>query len=284
MSRTRVGRGDKFAAVFLGIVLLSAMTATAWGAAQFRLPKLPKIGKSDSPQQKQAAPTGPLPEVTSLEPNSASPGAEGDLVLTGKNFSSGMTLRMDCPQESPSIKSFKVESATRAVAHVKFGLGTKEGPCQVYIAAVPGASSEIGASTSGTVEVVQVKTVSFTIAAASAMPMCISVVYLAEGNMDFMALMMKMQQAMSGTWDNAGKPQLCVSKKEVKLIQGEKTVFTEPASNVKDVGEMSMGGQSVGIFRIVFTDGKIHNFLEQSGEGAPPKGTTVDVIKAAVGK
>ncbi|MGE5325930.1 MAG: hypothetical protein ACM3NO_02730, partial [Deltaproteobacteria bacterium] len=252
-------------------------------AAQFRLPKIPKLGKSEPTQQK-AAPSGPLPEVTSIEPNSASPGAEGDLVLTGKNFPKNMKLRMNCPDEAPSIKSFKVENETRAVAHVKFGLGTKEGPCEIYVEAVPGGSGEIGASSSGTPQIVQVKTVSFTIAASSAMPMCIPVVYLAEGNMDFMALMMKMQQAMQGSWDNTGKPLLCVSKKEVKLAQGEKTVFTEPASNVKDVGEMSMGGQSVGIFRIVFTDGKIHNFLEQSGEGAPSKGTTVDVIKKAVGK
>ncbi len=284
MSRIRAGREDTYAAIFLAAVFVFAFSATAWGAAQFRLPKLPKIGKSDSPQQKQAAPTGPLPEVTSIDPNSASPGAEGDLVLTGKNFSSGMTLRMDCPQEAPSIKSVKVESATRAVAHVKFGLGTKEGPCQIYISAVPGASSEIGASTSGTVEVVQVKTVSFTIAASSSMPMAIPVVYLGEGNMDFMALMMKMQQALQGSWNDAGKPLLYVSKTEIKFAQGDKPVFTEPASNVKEVGAMSMAGQSVGIFRIVFTDGKIHNFMEQSGEGAPAKGTTVDVIKAAVGK
>jgi hypothetical protein len=266
----------------LAVIFVFAVSA-AW-AAQFHMPKLPKIGKSEPAQQQKSAPTGPLPEVTSIEPNTASPGSEGDLVLRGKNFTAGMKLRMNCPDESPSIKSFKVESDTRAVAHVKFGFGTKEGPCEIYIEAVPGASGEIAASSSGTPEIVQVKTVSFTMSAASALPMCLSVVYLAEGNMDFMALMMKMQQSMQGSWDNTGKPLLCVSKKEVKLAQGEKTIFTEPASNVKEVGEMSMGGQSVGIFRIVFTDGKIYNFMEQSGEGAPSKGKTVDVIKAAVGK
>lgn len=280
MSRTRVGRGRTFASTLLAAAVVIELSGTAW-AAQFRLPKIPKLGKTETTQQK-SAPTGPLPEVTSIEPNSASPGTEGDLVLTGKNFAKSMKLRMNCPEEAPSIQSLKVESDTRAVVHVKFGFNTKPGPCEIYIEAHPSASDETGASSSGTPEIVQVKAVNFTIAASSAMPMCISVVYLAEGDMDFMALMMKMQQAMSGTWDNTGKPLLCVSKKEVKLTQGEKTVFTEPASNVKDVGAMSMGGQSVGIFRIVFTDGKIHNFME-SGEGVP-KGKTVEVIKTAVGK
>ncbi len=284
MSRTRVGRGDKYAAAFLGVIFVFALSAPVW-AAQFHLPKLPKVGKSEPAQQKSApAPTGPLPEVTSIDPTSASAGSEGDLVLTGKNFTKGMRLRMNCPEEAPSIQSFKVESDTRAVAHVKFGFNTKEGPCEIYIEAVPGGSGEIAASSAGTPQIVQVKTVSFTIAKSSALPLALPVMYLGEGNMDFMAAMMKMQQAMQGSWDNSGKPLLHASKSEVKLTQGEKTVFTEPASNVKEVGEMSMGGQSVGIFRIVFTDGKIHNFMEQSGEGAPSKGKTVDVIKAAVGK
>lgn len=279
MSRTPVGRGATYAAVCLAAIFVFALSA-AW-AAQLHLPKMPKLGKSEQTQQK-SAPTGPMPEVTGIEPTSASPGSEGDLVLTGKNFNKGTRLRMNCPEEAPTIQNFKVESDTRAVAHVKFGFNIKPGPCEIYIEAHPGASDETGASSSGTPQIVQVKTASFTIAASSAMPLCIPVVYLAEGNMDFMALMMKMQQAMQGSWDNSGKPLLCVSKKEVKLAQGEKTVFTEPASNVKDVGEMSMGGQSVGIFRIVFTDGKIHNFME-SGDGVP-KGKTVEVIKSAVGK
>jgi hypothetical protein len=281
MSLTRVGRGDKYAAAFLGVIFVFALSAEAW-AAQFHLPKLPKVGKSEQAQQKNA-PTGPLPEVTGIDPNSASPGGEGDLVLTGKNFTKGMRLRMNCPEESPSIQSFKVESDTRAVAHVKFGFNTKEGPCEIYIEAVPGGSGEIGASSAGTAQIVQVKTVSFTIAKSSALALSLPVMYLGEGNMDFMAAMMKMQQSMQGSWDNAGKPLLHASKSEVKLTQGEKTLFTEPASNVKEIGEMSMGGQSMGIFRIVFTDGKIHNFME-SGDGGVPKGKTVEVLKTAVGK
>ena len=113
MSRTRVGRGRTFASTLLAVAVVIELSGMAW-AAQFRLPKIPKLGKSETTQQK-SAPTGPLPEVTSIEPNSASPGTEGDLVLTGKNFAKSMKLRMNCPDESPSIQSFKVESDTRAV-------------------------------------------------------------------------------------------------------------------------------------------------------------------------
>jgi hypothetical protein len=283
MSRTRAGLADQYAAAFLAVIFAFALSATAW-AAQFHLPKIPKLGKSEPAQQQKKAEAGPAPEVTSIEPNSASPGAEGDVVLTGKNFTAGTSLRMNCPEEAPLIQSFKVESATRAVAHIKFPFGVKEGPCEIFIEVrpVPG-NSEIAPSSVGTTEVVQVKTVSFTISMSSAMPMALPVIYIGEGNMDFMAVMMKVQQAMQGSWNDSGKPLLRVTKSELKLVEGEKTVFTEPASGVKEIGQMSMAGQSVGVFRIVCTDGKIYNFMEQTGQGLD-KGQTVSILKSMLGK
>ncbi len=286
MSRTRVGRGDRYAAVFFVAVMVFALSATAWAAAQFRLPKIPKIGRSESPQQKQSTATVPAPELTSIDPASASPGAEGDLVLTGKNFNVGTGLRMNCPGEAPTLSSFKVESATRAVAHVRFGFDTKEGPCEIYFEQQPTSTNsqgEITASKSGTTEVIQVKGVTFTISIPSAMPMALPVIYIGEGNMDFMAVMMKVQQAMQGSWNDAGKPLLLVTKGEVKLKQGDKIVFTLNSSTVKEVGQMSMMGQNVGVFRFVCNDGKIYNLMEQEGGGLP-KGKTVEIIKAALGK
>jgi hypothetical protein len=283
MSRTRLGRDGKRVVLCFASVLF--LGGTAWAAAQFHVPKIPKLGKSQPTEQKKES-AGPAPELIEISPNSASPGAEGDLVLTGKNFAAGTGLRMNCQGEAPSISSFKVESATRAVAHVRFSFEIKEGPCEVYLEQHPtstNAQGEISASTSGTTEVVQVKSVGFTISIPSAMPMALPVVYVGEGNMQFMDIMMKVQQAMQGSWNDSGKPLLLVSKSEVKLKQGDKTVFTEPASNVKEVGQMSMMGQSVGVFRIVFTDGKIYNFMEQEGQGLP-KGKTVEIIKATVGK
>jgi hypothetical protein len=282
MSRTRVGRDDKEAAGYLAAVFVLFFAGTAWGAAQFHLPKIPKLGKSQSAEQKKE-PAGPAPELTEINPNSASPGAEGDLVLTGKNFTSGTNFRMDCQGEAPTVSSFKVESPTRAVAHVRFSFGTKQGPCDIYLEQRPNGQSEIGASTSGTTEVTQVKSVAFTISIPSALPMAIPVIYVGEGNMQFMDVMMKVQQAMQGSWNDSGKPLLQVSKSEVKLTQGDKAVFTEPATNVKEVGQMSMMGQNVGVFRIVCTDGKIYNFMEQESEGLP-KGKSVELIKATLGK
>lgn len=288
MSRTGVGRMDRYAVVCFVTVLMLGLSATAWGAAQFRLPKLPKLPKTGSQQQQQPqnAPTGPAPELTSIDPNSASPGAEGDLVLTGKNFNVGTGLRINCSGEQPTISNFKVESATRATVHVRFGFETKEGPCEIYLEQRPTSANsqgEITASSSGTVEVTQVKGVTFTISIPSAMPMALPVIYIGEGNMDFMAVMMKVQQAMQGSWNDAGKPLLLVTKGEVKLKQGDKIVFTLAASNVKEVGQMSMMGQNVGVFRLVCNDGKIYNFMEQEGQGLP-KGKAVEVIKAALGK
>jgi hypothetical protein len=289
MSRTRQGSEGKQAIAYLVAVILMVFAGTAWGAAQFHMPKIPKLGKSQSQPTEQKketkGPAVPAAEITDISPNSASPGSEGDIVLTGKNFTDGTKLRMNCPDEAPSISSFKVESPTRAVAHLKFGYEMKEGPCEIYIEVrpVPGAQGEMAASTPGTTEVVQVKGPGFTISKSSGMPVALPVIFVGEGDMQFMDVMMKVQQAMQGSWNDAGKPVLLVSQKELKLNQGDKTIFTEPAANVKDVGQMSMMGQSVGVFRVVFTDGKIYNFMEQSGQGLPP-GKAVEIIKATVGK
>jgi hypothetical protein len=43
-------------------------------------------------------------------------------------------------------------------------------------------------------------------------------------------------------------------------IKGNATSFTESTSAVKSVGEMKQGDKPVGIFRIVFNDGKIYDF------------------------
>jgi hypothetical protein len=284
MSRTRAGRDGRQLPVYLAGVLLLGFAGTAW-AAQFHMPKIPKIGKSKPAEQKKEA-AAPLPELTAISPNSASPGGEGDLVLTGKNFTVGTGLRMSCSDTQPALSNFKVESPTRAVAHIRFGFDTKQGPCEIYLESRPtttNAQGEITASTSGTVEVVQVKSVSFAIAPSSAMPAALPVIYVGEGNMEFMQIMMKMQQAMQGSWNDSGKPLLYVSKNDVKLMQGGKTVFDEPASGIKEVGLMSMMGQSTGVFRLVCSSGKIYNFIEQES-GDLPKGKTVEILKATLGK
>jgi hypothetical protein len=105
------------------------------GAAQFHSPKIPKLDKSQpqpAEQKKEAAALAP--ELTSISRNSASPGAEGDLALPGKEFNAGTELRMNCGGETPTLTNFKVESETRATVHVRFGLDTREGPCEIYLA------------------------------------------------------------------------------------------------------------------------------------------------------
>jgi hypothetical protein len=287
MSRTRAGRDGRKSGVYLAAALVWILAGPAW-AAQFHLPKIPKLGKSQpQPTEQKKGSTAPAPALDSISPNSASPGAEGDLTLTGKNFDSGTGLRMNCPEAAPSITNFKVESPTRAVAHVRFPFNTKEGPCELYLAqgsAGGNTTGEMAASGAGTPSVTQVKSdITFTISIPSAMPMALPVVYIGEGEMQFMDVMMKVQQAMQGSWQDAGKPLLLVTKGEVKLNQGDKTVFTLPASNVKEVGQMSMMGQTVGVFRLVCNDGKIYNFMEQESSDLP-KGKTVEILKASLGK
>jgi hypothetical protein len=239
MSPARAGRVGSETRVHLTAALVLILAGPAWRAAQFHMPKIPKLGKSQPAEQKKEA-TAPAPELTAISPNSASPGAEGDLVLTGKNFDSGTGIRMNCPEEAPSITSFKVESATRAVVHVRFGFATKEGPCELYMAEGPASentTAEMAASGAGTPTVTQVKSdITFVISIPSAMPMALPVVYIGEGEMQFTDVMMKVQQVLQGSWNDSGKTLLLVTKGEVKLKQGDQTTFTLAVSNVKEVG------------------------------------------------
>ena len=287
MSPTRAGRDGSKRGVYLTAVLVLILAGPAWGAAQFHMPKIPKLGKSQpQPAEQKKGAAAPAPELAAINPNSASPGAEGDLVLTGKNFNVGTELRMSCSGETPALTNFKVESETRATVHVRFALDTHEGPCEIYLAQRPTSTNsqgEITASSGGTVEVNQVKGATFAISIPSAMPMALPVIYIGEGDMQFMEIMMKVQQVMQGSWQDPGKPLLLVGKGNVKLKQGDKIVFDLPASNVKEIGQMSMMGQEVGVFRLVCNDGKVYNFMEQETSGLP-KGKTVAILKTALGK
>jgi len=82
-----------------------------------------------------------------------------------------------------------------------------------------------------------------------------------------MDIMMKMQQAAMaqmaqgpGNQGNQSKGEIQLNAGSIKYVQGGKETFTESISGVKSMGEMKQNGQPIGIFRIVFNDGKIYNF------------------------
>jgi hypothetical protein len=98
-----------------------------------------------------------------------------------------------------------------------------------------------------------------------------------------MEIMMKFSQSAQGDWGKGGKSSLLLSPDTVKYVQDDQTVFTEPTSGVTKVEEMSMMGKPTGVFRIVFKDGKIYNFMDQS-EGGGDKGRAFKTVKKRLGK
>lgn len=274
--------------------LISAFAGGAIAYAQFGLPKLPKIPKL--PGQKENKPSQeskpkkaeslPAPELTAITPDAAPPGGAGELVLTGKNFTPGMNIRFNCKGGvNPHIESFKVENSSRAVANVSLPLNAAECPCEMFLERTAGGS-ETGESQSGTKEVFQVPASGpkFAISNSGSLPVSVDVVLLAEGNQDFPQLMMKLQQAMMpGFGEKAEKTTLLLAPDTVKYVRGQTTLFSEPTSAVKAVEEMSMMGQSMGIFRIEFKDGKIYNFMgAQGGSGDSKKAG--EIVKKRLGK
>ena len=216
------------------------------GAAQFHLPKVPNItktkpNKSGSPEVKPSR-AGTAEVVSMMSPDSAPPGGHGQIVLTGQNFKDGMQLHINCKGAQFAPDSFKVESPTRVVAQVTVPLTVEEGPCGTSMGSESGKEP-------------------FRISNSANMPVAISVTLIGEGDMQFMDMMMSMQKSMMAGYGNPGEAgRIELEGSSIKYVKGSATSFTESTSAVKSMGEMKQGGKPVGIFRIVFNDGKIYNF------------------------
>lgn len=236
------------------------------GAAQIHLPKVPSPPKKDTKTSKPASPeVKPTGEVVSMmSPDSAPPGGHGQVVLTGQNFKDGMQIRFNCKGAQFSPDSFKVEGPTRIVAQVTVPLKAEEGPCGTSMGSEPGKEP-------------------FRISYSANMPVAIPVAMIGEGDMQFMDMMMNMQKAMMAGYGNQGESgRIELDGGSIKYVKGSATTFTESTSAVKSVDEMKQGGQPMGIFRIVFNNGKIYNF---GGMGSGSDGRAASAyLKKKLGK
>jgi hypothetical protein len=271
--------------LIVGVGLAGGAASMAW--AQFGLPKikLPKKidkvipkGKETGPSPQSTPETGASrsgsPEISQLAPDVAPPGGSVKVTLTGKGFSEGMSFYLSCVGAQFSTDNVKVESPTRAVVRVDVPLDAQDGPCGINM------------------RFTQTKE-PFRISSSSDIPVVLaSVMYFGEGEMNLMDAMMKMSQAATkqmqqSNWQEKGSEQaplngLVLTPGTVKYMDQGNLVFEKPVSSVKGIGEMMMQGKPAGVFRIVFTDGKIYNF-GASGQG-PSQSATVKFIRRRLGK
>lgn len=285
-----------FLSVFAGLLFWIAAGAPL-ACAQFKLPKLPKLPKvgekKPGPSKSQAH---EAPEILTITPDTFPPGGSAEAVLTGKGFFRGMRVRLGCrgdSEEPYSLKDHlvKVESAERAVIKLSIPFSAREGPCTLYSVGYWGKEGAVDAgeteeSAVGTPEILQMKSAAtFGISNVSKVPVSVGVAYLGEGEMDFMQASMKMSEALTGGFGEKGeKTLLQMSSDTVKCVRGEKTIFSEPMSGVKATGEMSMQGQAMGIFRIVFKNGKIYNFMGVQGGSSEDEKNVYQFVKKKLGK
>jgi len=267
------------------VMCLLAGASTA--SAQFGLPKLPKLPKKsdkkppvgkETKASEEATPeigasqVGSM-EITQISPDSAPPGGYGQVVITGKGLDR-LSFELNCVGGSIKPESLKVENPNRLVAQIRVPLDLEEGPCGTGMARSTGTGEP------------------FRISKSANMPIVLPLMYLGEGDMDYMQLMPKMAQGMmeasKGNWQ-AGeatpaqtKSGLEVSGSSLKFIDAGKVAFEEPVSGVKSLGEMTQMNQPTGIFRIVFNDGKIYNFADMSSSGS--KGRIFLYLKKRLGK
>ncbi len=282
----------------LGGIFVWVFTGGPTASGQIKLPKILKVaGKMESTPREGTNPskeTGPAPELLQISPDSAPPGGIGELLLTGKNFTKGLRLIMWCgkPMEELATGVFKLENSGRARAQIKIPFHIGEETCTMLGLMPPlGGLSEEEEEESvlASREVVQVAAggPTFRISKSAKMAVGVVVLLVGEGDLNFMELMQKMQGEMAGGFGKGGmkKGQLLVSPDSIEFVQEGKTVFSERASSVKEVEEMTVMGQSAGgAFRIVFTSGKIYNF-QPEGEGGEESGREAfQFVKKKLGK
>ena len=233
-------------------------------SAQFGLPKIPKLsktGKKDTAPP-PARPQGPTPQVTAISPSSVPPGWEGDVVLTGTNFSKDMKLRLECGYQFKP-KDFRVESAERAVFQLKVPPSTEETKCVIALEVPPAATAETGPTPQGSPQIVQVTGASLSISESSGLAVAYKACFMAEGDLPPMQVMMKLSEVMQGGSQDECK--LMVSAEGLKYAAQGKTLLDPPASAVKMIEPILWMGNPTGAFRIVLASGKIYNFFGTEG-------------------
>ncbi len=288
------------------ILALFVLACVSLGWSQFpRLPKLPKtlpgMGAEDEIAQgkktkgttggpSRAASKLPAPELTGISPDSVPPGGTGELALTGSNFTEDMCMQIDCGKVGVHVKNFKLASSTRAVAQIQTPFKAQDGQCKLALVRRPGGCkpSETEESAQATPEVFQVPAggPTFSVSSSANMPVSVPVAYLGEGELDMMSMGTKMAGAVGGGFGDQGEQTLLLlTADSVKCTQGSTTHFAGARSAVKAVQEMRMQGQSIGVFRIVFNNGRTYNLMGMpTGEsGVEPK-QLYQIVKAKLGK
>jgi hypothetical protein len=280
-------------AVVAAILLCVIGASTA--AAQFGLPKInvPKLpGQKQTKPKPQGEQAAPPPAITAIDPDSGPPGGAGELVLTGKNLDRKLEMEFLCRDSQISSSHFKVQSAERATVSVSIPLNAKEGPCAIrltrYWKVEVGKDGED--SPSGTPEVMAVPDnwPKFTVSNAGKLPVVLpDMALLGEGEMNYMDIMIKSaQDAQAGSGRNPLKGgQFVLTDNSFKYVQEGKEIFSVTPATTKSVDEMTQMGQSMGIFRIVLTNGKVYNFRSLgTGHAEMSAEDAIKFIKKKLGK
>jgi len=268
-------------------------------SAQFgiKIPKVPSIGKDkneskDSKDSKVAktttaaapTPAGPPMELSSISPNVVPAGWEGDVVFTGKNFLSNMTVDLECADiHGLKTRDFKVNSSTSATLHLQLPDGNwderDEATCVFTLTQVTKEMpKDISPTTKGDPQVQQLKTAtgatSFGISNSSPIPRGYAACFVAEGNLsleDFYPKFLDMMQKQNGLF----KCRLLVSPTSAKY----ETLFDVQSSGIKAIEPIDflVPGQVLG-FRVTLTNGKIYGFGDLS------QGVIMKKIKSQIKK
>ncbi|MBZ5514774.1 MAG: IPT/TIG domain-containing protein [Acidobacteriia bacterium] len=130
--------------------------------------KIPKIGKQETQPPTPARakkPQVPGPEITSITPDSAPPGGDGEIVVTGKNLIQGLTINV-CGART----KLDVQSPERAVAHLEIGDQAEEGPCNATVVYGVGNNGEILPTADSSPELTQEHWLGYRISNSSPMP------------------------------------------------------------------------------------------------------------------
>jgi hypothetical protein len=272
--------------VVIFLLLVTFGAPMAFGQFGGLKKKLEKIGTVKSPESKPPEakapqqPQGPPPVVTSITPSEVPPGWEGQVVLTGSNFTKGMKLRLNCGYQTMKIKNFMVESAERVTFVLRVPLDLEETKCVMAFEVMPAAAAETAPTAQGSPQVFQVTGPSLSVSESSGLARAYKACFLAEGNIPAMQLMQSLAQVMnSGDQDEC---KLMVSADAMKYENKGKVILDTPVSAVKTVEPVLMMGQPMGAFRIVLASGKMYNFF--SSESQSSDNPVWDQIKAKIKK
>lgn len=225
------------------------------------------------------------PEVTSIEPASATPGSQLAVKVKGKNFAQGARASFSNP--SIRVLSNKVEKSSQLAVDIQVAPDAAAGAGSVFVVNPDDSEAEahfdikagspVVTATSG--ESQTAATTTSTAGTTSGSTTASTSGAQKSGGQQFEVFSLGNLKGILGGGSQT-KGTLTLSSGKLKYTEGDQQVFAATRKDVKEIGANAFLGVNTGTFHIILNSGKTYNFIASSLRPADSQSIVDALLKA----